>query len=220
MPSPSALGCSRGWNDFSLVLTVWRGRRRERSLLKKLRKTFVRGMDWDIVCASPFAHQFERSSARRRSFASGCGDASALYGERVLDFVWCGMDVLLVAVLRLRPFVWRLSNVGLCTIMKKRGRYRLNGSLLLSDWVKSKWVRGNAQGRERNDTAFLNPTIAGAQTAKDNKCFRKNAVQTCTDYIPCPFSQKFCGAFSKATVLPRLPRPPRLPASSYLMISP
>ena len=37
----------------------------------------------DTVCASPIAHQYERSSARRRSFASGCGDASALYGKRL-----------------------------------------------------------------------------------------------------------------------------------------
>ena len=34
----------------------------------------------DGVCASPCAHQFERSSARRRSFASGCGSIRLLLG--------------------------------------------------------------------------------------------------------------------------------------------
>ena len=48
--------------------------------MKKPGKTFIRGLVMDGVCASPCAHQFERSSARRRSFASGCGSIRLLRG--------------------------------------------------------------------------------------------------------------------------------------------
>ena len=41
--------------------TIFLGERGERSLLKKLRKTFMRGMGQDFVCASPIASQYERS---------------------------------------------------------------------------------------------------------------------------------------------------------------
>ena len=48
-----------------------RGKRGGRSLLKKLRKTFIWGMGMGGVCASPFAHQFCSVQVRRRSFWGG-----------------------------------------------------------------------------------------------------------------------------------------------------
>ena len=64
-----------------------RGKRGGRSLLKKLRKTFMRGLDMDIVCASPIASQYGFVRSLRRSFASGWTEPSAFYGERVRDIV-------------------------------------------------------------------------------------------------------------------------------------
>ena len=94
----------------------------------------------DFVCASPGAQQYCSVRVIRRSFWGGSGDGSAVYLEIVLDFVWCGMEACLGEI----PLILAL----LYTIMKKRGRYRITGSLLLSDWVKSKWVRGNIRARQ------------------------------------------------------------------------
>ena len=58
-----------------------RGKRGGRSLLKKLRKTFIWGMGMGGVCASPFAHQYGFVRSLRRSFASGCGSIRLLRGE-------------------------------------------------------------------------------------------------------------------------------------------
>ena len=63
----------------------------ERSLLKKLRKTFMRGMGMDIVCENPIASQCGSVQYMRRSFASGWTEPSAFYGERVRDIVSCAV---------------------------------------------------------------------------------------------------------------------------------
>ena len=44
------------------------------------RKTFMRGMGMNIVCASPIAHQCGSVRYLRRSFASGCGSIRLLRG--------------------------------------------------------------------------------------------------------------------------------------------
>ena len=54
--------------------------------MKKLRKTFIRGMVMDFVCASPCAHQIGSVRVRRRSFWGG----SAVYLEKMrsLERIW------------------------------------------------------------------------------------------------------------------------------------
>ena len=62
------------------------GETRGRSLLKKLRKTFIRGMGMDLVCASPCASQYERSVPYVDRSRAAAG-ASAFYGERLRSLV-------------------------------------------------------------------------------------------------------------------------------------
>ena len=54
---------------------------------EKAPQNFYEGMDWLSLCKSDCSPILVPSLARRRSFASGCGDASALYGERLRPLV-------------------------------------------------------------------------------------------------------------------------------------
>ena len=58
---------------------------------EKAPQNFYEKGEMDIVCASPIAHQYCSVQYMRRSFASGWTEPSALYGERLLDTVYCGM---------------------------------------------------------------------------------------------------------------------------------
>ena len=147
---------------------------------------------------------FAPSLARRVSFASGCGDASALYGERLRSFVWCGMEACLGKI----PLILALLYI----IMKKRGRYRITGSLLLSDWVKSKWVRGNIRARQGKkqysipksyDSRYTNSPSQQALPQKRSPDLHK--------LYSVPFFTRVLRSFFKSDRSPS--SPPRSPAS-------
>ena len=142
----------------------------------------------DFVCASPFAQQFDRSLP-----------------ERLRAFVWRVVGGL---------FWGNSAYFGslVYTIMKKRGRYRITGSLLLSDWVKSKWVRGNIRARQGKkqysipksyDSRYTNSPSQQALPQKRSPDLHK--------LYSVPFFTRVLRSFFKSDRFPS--SPPRSPAS-------
>ena len=68
------------------------GERGERSLLKKLRKTFMKKGDMDIVCASPIAHQY-CSVQRIWTSPNAAGDRSGAAHAVILRLFDLGADI-------------------------------------------------------------------------------------------------------------------------------